>query len=109
MDNLNNISYEEGWKDACTPVYKENLISNEENQIEIVAEKQKKYYNKPVVLIFQLIICFIIIAAAFCIRSYGGEFYQNARKWYYSNLNDEIFITENFESLDLDNIFNNEN
>lgn len=106
MDNLNTITYADDWKEAYTPVYKEeeDYTPQEENTV----VKKAKQHNLPLLITIQLILCLLILASAFVIKTIGGDFYQSVRKWYYNNLNDEIIITESFETFDLDDIFGNE-
>ena len=60
-------------------------------------------------MIVQLVLCLLIFLTAFCIKTIGGDFYNTVHNWYYENLNDEIIMTERFETFDLDSIFSNEN
>lgn len=36
--------------------------------------------------------CIILAIVAFVIKNIGGEFYENAREIYYSNLNNSVII-----------------
>lgn len=106
MDNLNIISYAEGWKDAYNPIYKVNDsdLSQEEN-----FTKKEATHGKPILIIIQLVICILMLLTAFGIKTFGGDLYKNLHNLYYKNLNDVIFMTESFETFDLDSIFSNEN
>lgn len=106
MDNLNTISYADGWKEAYTPVYKREISEDIDEPVAI--EKSKKQYGKPYLLIVQLIIALLFLLTAFGIKTFGGDFYNTVHNWYYENLNDEIIMTESFETFDLDSVFSNE-
>lgn len=102
MDNLSNISYEEGWKSAVNPVrYVKNDI-NPDNQL--TKSENKKAIARPLVTIIQIILCLLIIISAFIIKSFGGESYRIIKKAYQTELNNEIIMNP-YEN-NLDNLFN---
>lgn len=109
MDNLNTITYADDWKQAYSPVYKEETESPATENEDVIDVKKKHNYGKSYLLIVQLFLCLFILLAAFGIKLFGGDLYNNIRSWYYENLNNEIIMTDNFESFDLDSIFSNEN
>ena len=106
MDNLNAITYADDWKQAYTPVYKEVTKNQDSENTEI--SKVKTKHKKSYLLTVQLIMCLIILLSALVLKVFGGDLYKSIRGWYYENLNNEIIMTEDFYSFDLDEIFNNE-
>lgn len=66
----------------------ESLPLNEEQE----KPKREKSYPRETVLVFQLTVCILIAIAAYVIKSFGGEFYENVKELYYSNLNNSIII-----------------
>lgn len=105
MDNLNTITYADDWKQAYTPVYKEENVDLNNEKEEVIITKRKGNFGKSYLLIIQLIICLIILLSAFALKLMGGELYDNVRNWYYENLNNEVIITDSFDDFDLDSIF----
>lgn len=103
MDNLNTISYDEGWKDAYTPVHHISRPEQEE-QINPVKEKKKVNIGIPLLTIVQLIICLIAVIAAYGIKTFGGDLYKTVHNWYYEQMSDEIIMNESFETFSLDSI-----
>lgn len=103
MDNPNTISYADDWKEAYNPVYKEEKPDNEV----IEKKKEKKNTGKPLLVIIQLIVFTIILLSAYCIKTFGGELYNTLRQWYYNTLNDQIILTESFDSFSIDKVFDN--
>ncbi len=55
-------------------------------------ESKESRSPREAVLIFQLAVCIIIAAAAFLIKSFGGELYENIREMYYVNLNNSVIV-----------------
>ena len=78
----------------------------EEDEATVV--KKDRHYGIPLLLVVQLVLCVLVFLAAFGIKTFGGELYNTLHQWYYDNLNDEIIMTESFETFDLDSIFSNE-
>lgn len=79
---------------------------NEEEQLKINIPKTKalsplRNIPKEPVLIFQLVLCLIIAAAAFTVKTVGGDIYSNIKEFYFQNLDNSIII-------DLNNSFNND-
>ena len=64
----------------------EENIENEENLIKI------KPFPKETVLKIRLTICIILAAAAFVVKTIGGETYQKVKKYYNDNLNNSIIV-----------------
>ncbi len=71
--------------------------SSEQNEELPKKEKKKpkqkdKNSSRETVLTFQLAVCIILAIAAYVIKSFGGEFYDNVKEMYYTNLNNSIII-----------------
>ena len=60
-------------------------------------EKPARDRNSPreAVLVFQLALCILLAIAAYVIKSFGGEVYENVKEFYYSNLNNSIIVDLN--------------
>lgn len=104
MDNLNTISYEDGWKDAYAPIH--HINKSEQEKLNPIKEKKKANIGIPLLTIVQLIIGLIAVITAFGIKTFGGDFYKTAHNWYYEQMSDEIIMNENFETFSLDSFFN---
>lgn len=104
MDNQSSISYADDWKNADNFVY----YKPGEQEIEPPSEEKKtrKKGSKPLLLIIQIIVCLLITAAAYGLKTFGGDYYREIRKAYYNAVNDEIILTKNFEDFDLNKLFN---
>ncbi|MGN1139091.1 MAG: hypothetical protein ACI4RM_06555 [Ruminococcus sp.] len=103
MDNPNTISYADDWKEAYNPVYKEEKPDNEV----IEKKKEKNKTGKPLLIIIQLIVFTVIVLSAYCIKTFGGDLYNTLHQWYYNTLNDQIILTESFDSFSIDKVFDN--
>lgn len=101
MDNPNTISYADDWKEAYNPVYKEEKPENDV----IEKKKERKNTGKPLLIIIQLIVFAIIVLSAYCIKTFGGGLYNTLNQWYYNTLNDQIILTESFDSFSIDKVF----
>ena len=95
MDNLSNLSYEEGWRDAEAPA----PYTPEPEQ------PPKRKGSRPVVIVLQTVICALIVLAAFALKLFGGELYQNISAWYHTELNDGITLSSDFTGFKLDKGF----
>ncbi len=105
-ENRNQITYDENWQTVSYPEYP--VTAQSENvESELCDEKKlnsKSDSPKQLLITIQLIICIIIALTAFVIKSFGGDFYNFSREWYYSNLN-ESAIFDNSNEFDIDDIF----
>lgn len=105
-EKRNKITYDENWQSVSYSEYpvtahSENMESNLSGEKKI---KDKNDSSKQLLITIQLIVCIIIALTALVIKSFGGEFYELSKNWYYSNLNDSA-IFDNRNDFNLDNIF----
>ncbi len=103
--NRNEITYDENWQSVSYSEYPVTALPEEQNSEEIDDKKQNKKSDTPkqLLITIQLIICIIIALSAFVIKSFGGDFYNFTREWYYSNLNKSV-IFDNMDELNLNKI-----
>lgn len=110
-ENKNSITYDEGWQSVSeaeyprrvsvdNEVYEEEYNSDEENNI----PNRKKDSPKQLLVMIQLVICLIAVLAALALKSIGGEVYETAREWYYTNLNSSAIFDES-QNFDFNSIF----
>lgn len=102
MDNLSSISYEDGWKNASNPVRYEKSTDKQDNQVQ--KEVKKKPTGRPLLTIIQIVLCFLIVLAAYIIKLFGNDLYKNVKSFYQTQLNNEIIMNP-YEN-DLNNLFN---
>ncbi len=105
-ENRNQITYDENWQSVSYAEYPV-IAQSESEEPKLKDEKKIKQKNdssKQLLITIQLIICIIIALTAFVVKSFGGEFYNLSREWYYSNLN-ESAIFDDRNDFNLDNIF----
>lgn len=99
----NNISYADDWKNADNPIYcHPSEESGEVPESTVIKSKS----SKPILTVIQISVCIIAVLAAYLLKTFGGEYYKEIRKSYYSMLNDEIILSEKFENFDLNKFFN---
>ena len=99
---MDNLSYEEGWKDAGEPVeYERYTDPSSESPPEKPKKKPKKKGGKPLVLIVQLGLCLLMVLSAYVVKTLGGRVYGELHSWYQSELSDEIILNSDFESFSL--------
>ena len=108
--NKNEITYEDGWLDASYPEYSTPTGNSESDEIqekepEKNSERAKKHRNTQVLVTAQLIICILLALAALIIKTIGGDFYSNARQWYYGELNKSIIAESSGEDYSLSKLF----
>lgn len=99
-ENRNQITYDENWQTVSCSEYP--VIAQSEKEEPKL--KQKNDSPKQLLITIQLILCIIIALTAFVIKSFGGNFYNLSREWYYSNLNDSA-IFDDRDEFNLDKIF----
>lgn len=108
-DNKNFITYDENWQNVSTPEYP-SVSEPEEDYSEYkekidqapAPEKIKKNISKQRLLTIQLVLCLLIGLAAYALKSVGGEWYNQAREWYYTNLNNTaVFDSKNGFDINL--------
>lgn len=111
-NNKNSITYDEGWQNVTDVEYPHrisddiNEFDQEYNSDEEINNipKKKKDSPKQLLITIQLVICIVAALAAFALKSIGGEIYETAREWYYTNLNDSA-IFDNSQTFDFNSIF----
>lgn len=89
-ENKNFISYDKNWQNVSTAEYASPAkIADEAEEEKNPKEPKAPKLNisKQYLLTAQLISCLIIAAAAFVLKSTGGEVYNNIRQWYFEQLN----------------------
>ncbi len=99
MDNLNTISYEEGWRDAAEPVQYESVSRSTE--LPEQKPKEKRNVKIPLLLTVQLILSALIVLSMFVVRQSGGEVYNSVKEYYDKEINNEIILKDTFESFTL--------
>lgn len=104
MDNPNTITYADDWKEAYSRVYNEKTDVDTEDIESPKKAEPAKSTSKPLLVIIQLIFFTIIVIVAFCIKAFGGDFYEQTRSLYYDNINDEIIMTDDFQNFSLDSL-----
>ena len=80
------ISYDEDWQSVSEPA--EAVTVTEAEPEEGVVAQKRRFRPKQPVLTVQLLCCLLLAAAAFVLKSVGGEWYDTAREWYFEQLND---------------------
>lgn len=102
----NSITYDENWQSASNyeyPVIGTHNIDEPETEM---PKKTKKRGNSPkqLLITIQLIVCILFALAAIVIKGFGGDFYESARKAYYSQLNNSA-IFDDLKKFSLDRLF----
>ena len=111
-NNKNTITYDEGWQSVTDAEYPHRIsydideFDQEYNSDEEINElpKKKKDAPKQLLITIQLVICLVAAFAAFALKSIGGEIYESAREWYYTNLNSSAVFDES-RNFDFNSIF----
>ncbi len=67
---------------------------------------EKKHTSKPLLMTVQIILCMLIMLTLYGIKTFGKDLFKEIDKWYQTNLNNEIIITENFDNFSLDELIN---
>ena len=102
MDNLNNINYADDWKKASEPVRYEKKEVQTPAESEKIKKKPKA--AKPLLTLIQIVLCLLIVAAAYILKVFGGEFYNTVNTAYKNEINREIILNP-YEN-DLDKLIN---
>lgn len=111
-ENRSSISYDEGWKSVSDAEYPQ-LVSDSDGESDeyinpddekINIAKKKKDSPKQLLITIQLVLCILAVLAAFALKSIGGEIYETARDWYYTNLNSSAIFDEG-QNFDFNSIF----
>lgn len=111
-DNKNTITYDEGWQNVTDAEYPHRISEDidetdrEYNYDEEINDipKKKKDSPKQLLITIQLVICIVAALVAFALKSIGGEIYETAREWYYTNLNSSA-IFDDSQNFDFNSIF----
>lgn len=53
----------------------------------------EKESNPQPVIKLQFLLAFLVLVAAFILKSYGGELYTTVSSWYFENLNNSLVVT----------------
>lgn len=111
-DNKSSISYDEGWKSVSEAEYPQFVSENDGESDEYIntdyeknnIARRKKDNPKQLLITIQLVLCILAALAAFALKSIGGEIYETARNWYYTNLNSSAIFDEG-QNFDFNSIF----
>ena len=111
-ENKSSISYDEGRKSVSDAEYPQFISENDSEADEIInpddektnVAKKKKDNPKQLLITVQLVLCILAVLAAFALKGIGGEIYEAARDWYYTNLNSSAIFDEN-KNFDFNSIF----
>ncbi len=102
MDNPEILNENNDWTPAYNPVHYE--INTPERGKISENNPHKKHTSKPLLMITQIIICVLILLSLYGIKTFGKDLFKEIDKWYKTNLNNEIIVTENFENFSLDKL-----
>lgn len=102
-NNRNTITYDEDWKTVSSSEYPKRYAYDGENEEdepvkEEKRKKPKKDGQKHLLITIQLIACLVIALFAFLLKFFGGEVYQTAREWYYTELNRSVISDSDGEN-----------
>ncbi len=108
-ENNNSITYDKDWQSVSRPEYPkttdyEEILEDNSQEENSSAPRRKKDSPRQLLITIQLIVCIIIALAAFVLKNIGGEVYETARDWYYSNLNSSVIFDTNSD-LSLEKLF----
>lgn len=103
-DHINEITYDENWRSVSESEYPVRAADTEEEEPERAPKPNKPDVPMQYLLVLQLIVCGLIALAAFVIKGIGGDFYAEARQWYYSQLNNTL-ISDGRSGFDLSSAF----
>lgn len=106
MDNPETLYFKDEWKPVYNPVQYETHINNEEPAEEEQPKLKKKSDGKPLLMIIQIVFCIITLLSLYALKSFSADLFKEIQGWYENNLNNEIIMSESFESLSLDNLIN---
>ena len=110
MDNPDTFYFENDWKPVYNPVQYENYDNNLSDDTEEIKDKKapkiKKVEGKPLLMIIQILLCLIIMLAAYALQTFRPDMFKDIKGWYDKNLNNEIIMSETFENFSLDKLIN---
>ncbi|MCH5303678.1 MAG: hypothetical protein J1E41_02335 [Ruminococcus sp.] len=104
MDNPETLIFKDDWKPVYNPVHYERPI--EEEEFKPKNKEKKTRESKPLLITIQLIVCILALVSLYLLKTFGGDLYTEVYNWYDKNLNNEIIMSETFESFSLDNLIN---
>lgn len=80
--------------------YEYGYVKDDENVYNDKREEKRNIRaNNPFLLIkVQLVICLIIVLAAFVLKNFGGNIYTMANNWYNEQINNSLIITQESEN-----------
>ena len=93
-EDYTGITYDEDWQSVSEPE-KVVAVTDAEDETEKIVTEKRRFKPKQPVLTVQLVCCLLLAAAAFVLKSMGGGWYDTAREWYFSNLNDTVIFDGN--------------
>lgn len=107
-DRYDNIEYNDSWESVpvvrAEPVQEyeedaeEDFRENEDSghqkgtYTEFFKERRSAQNPQPVIKL-QFLLAIIAVAAAFILKSLGGDIYASVNKWYFDNLNNSLIVT----------------
>lgn len=107
-DRYDNIEYNDSWESVpvvrAEPVqeyeedeeedFRENEDSGQEKGTHTEFFKERRSVQNPQTVIkLQFLLAIIAVAAAFILKSLGGDIYASVNKWYFDNLNNSLIVT----------------
>lgn len=103
MDNPEALSLNDEWTSAYNPVEYERSSEIPEEKTKL---KKKKREGKPLLIIIQIILSLILLLSLYGLKLFTPDLFKDIYTWYEKNLNNEIILSESFESFSLDNLIN---
>ena len=107
-DRYDNIEYNDSWESVpvvrAEPVqeyeedaeedFRENEDSGHQKGTYTEFFKERRSVQNPQTVIkLQFLLAIIAVAAAFILKSLGGDIYASVNKWYFDNLNNSLIVT----------------
>ena len=102
------VTYDDNWQNVSvpeTPVFVREHDSDADVKGEEEKIKKKPPHTRQLLLIIQLCLCILICIAAYAIKTFGGDLYENLRNCYYSELNKELIADFSTENPELSRLF----
>ena len=102
--NINDVYSENDWQDVSTPVIKEEAISENSNENNLIKEKAKKH-NKHPVLTLQLTVALCVLLFLFVLKFIGTPVFESIMSWYKTETSKSLIFNGDFESFDFSSLF----